>query len=86
MQLLYLFISIGVNLHHLRSIHLYLCACDFQKEKNRKWLQSARWVPDRLSWLGWSRQVSRLGSRVGKCQIFYTDKYQQTRFYPEKSA
>ena len=24
--------------------------------------------------------------RVGKCQIFYTDQYQQTRFYPEKSA
>ena len=23
---------------------------------------------------------------VGKCQIFYTDQYQQTRFYPEKSA
>ena len=25
-------------------------------------------------------------TRVGKCQIFYTDPYQQTRFYPEKSA
>ena len=24
--------------------------------------------------------------RLGKCQIFYTDQYQQTRFYPEKSA
>ena len=24
--------------------------------------------------------------RVGKCQIFYTDQYQQTRFYPEKST
>ena len=24
--------------------------------------------------------------RVGKCQIFYTDQYQQTRFYPEKIA
>ena len=24
--------------------------------------------------------------RVGKCQIFYTDKYQQTIFYPKKSA
>ena len=24
--------------------------------------------------------------RVGKCQIFYTDQYQQTRFYPEKSV
>ena len=64
---------------------LSLCLC-FQKEKNRKWLQSARWVPDRLSWLGWSRQVSRLGSRVGKCQIFYTDQYQQTRFYPERKV
>ena len=21
--------------------------------------------------------------RVAKCQIFYTDQYQQTRFYPE---
>ena len=24
--------------------------------------------------------------RVAKCQIFYTDQYSQTRFYPEKSA
>ena len=24
--------------------------------------------------------------RVEKCQIFYTDQYQQTRFYPEKIA
>ena len=24
--------------------------------------------------------------RVGKCQIFYTDQYQKTIFYPEKSA
>ena len=24
--------------------------------------------------------------RVAKCQIFYTDQYRQTRFYPEKSA
>ena len=24
--------------------------------------------------------------RDGKCQIFYTDQYQQTKFYPEKSA
>ena len=23
---------------------------------------------------------------VGKCQILYTDQYQQTRFYPKKSA
>ena len=25
-------------------------------------------------------------NRVGKCQIFYTDQYQQTRFYPVKIA
>ena len=24
--------------------------------------------------------------RVAKCQIFYTDQYRQTRFYPEKNA
>ena len=24
--------------------------------------------------------------RVAKCQIFYTDQYRQTRFYPEKRA
>ena len=24
--------------------------------------------------------------RIAKCQIFYTDQYRQTRFYPEKSA
>ena len=27
-----------------------------------------------------------VANRVGKCQIFYTDQYQQTRFYPDKSA
>ena len=25
-------------------------------------------------------------TRVGKCQIFYTDQYQQTRVYPEKAC
>ena len=31
-------------------------------------------------------QNSIVASRDGKCQIFYTNQYQQTRFYPEKSA
>ena len=31
-------------------------------------------------------ETYEVADRVGKCQIFYTDQYQQTRFYPEKSA